>query len=556
MKSSIEIAHEAKLKNIVDIGRQIGLDEQYLELYGRYKAKVSLDAIGRLNSSHCGKLIVMSSITATKSGEGKTTTTIGLGETLGRMGKRGIVCIRQPSLGPVFGIKGGGAGGGYSQVQPMEDINLHFTGDMHAITSAHNLLAAMLDNHLFQGNELGIDTHSIVWKRTLDMNERALRNILIGLGGRNDGIPRQDGFEITAASEITAILALATSLSELKERLSKIIVAYSKQARPVTSMDLQASGAMGLLLKDALKPNLVQTLENTPAFVHGGPFGNIAHGCPSLTSIELALRLADYVVVEPGFGADLGAEKFFDIVCPLGNLHPDLVVLVATIRDLKYNSGVSDEKLGDEDIDAVLRGTSNLEKHIEIIQKFHVPVMVTLNRFVSDSPVEIKALQNRIREMGIELAVSEVFEKGSEGGLDLAELSIRVIDGEPSGFRPLYSIDTHLRDKMNRVATEIYGADGVTYTDDAEKDIRLIEQLGLEKLPICVAKTQFSLSDNPNLRGRPKDFRITVRGVKPRTGAGFLVMYAGDINTMPGLPKRPAAEKMDVFEDGRIIGLF
>jgi formate--tetrahydrofolate ligase len=555
-KSSIEIAQDAKLENIIDVAGKIGLDEHYLELYGRYKAKVSLDILKGRQGQQKGKLIVVSCMTGTKAGEGKTTVAIGLGQSLGLMGKKGIVCIRQPSLGPVFGIKGGGAGGGYSQVQPMDEINLHFTGDLHAISSAHNLLAAVLDNHLFQGNDLDIDLHSIIWKRVLDMNDRVLRSIVIGLGGKRNGIPRQDSFEITAASEIAAILALANDLADLKERLSRIIVAYSEQTQPVTAADLKISGAMALLLKDSLKPNLVQTLEHTPVFVHGGPFANIAHGCPSLISIRIALCLADYVIVEPGFGADLGAEKFFDIVCPLDNLHPNLVVLVATIRALKHHAGVHESKLAEEDADAVLRGTENLEKHIEIIQRFKIPIVVALNRFHSDTPAEIRKLGDKIRSMNIRFAVTEVFTRGGEGGKELAAHVIEAISQEPSDFQTLYEETTHLRDKILHVAEEIYGSKDVIYTDDAQEDIRLIEDLGLEKLPICIAKTQFSLSDNPDLLGRPRDFKITITGVKPRAGAGFLVVYTGDINTMPGLPKIPAAEIMDINQDGKITGLF
>ena len=556
MKTDIQIAQEATMLPIKDVAASIGIKEDDLELYGKYKAKISDELINRTKKNPDGKLILVTAINPTPAGEGKTTTSVGLGEAFGRLGKKALIALREPSLGPCFGIKGGAAGGGYAQVVPMEDLNLHFTGDFHAITSANNLLAALLDNHIQQGNELGIDPRQIVWKRCMDMNDRVLRNIVVGLGSKMDGMVREDHFVITVASEIMAILCLADDMADLKKRLGRIIVAYTFDGKPVTADDLQATGSMAALLKDALKPNLIQTLEHTPAIVHGGPFANIAHGCNSVRATKTALKLADYVITEAGFGADLGAEKFFDIKCRQAGLSPDAVVLVATIRALKYNGGVPKTELSAENVEALEKGIVNLEKHIENLQKYKVPVVVTLNSFVTDSEAEIAFVKQFCEERGCEFAISEVWEKGGEGGIALAEKVLKTLEEKESHFEPLYPSELPLTEKIETVAKEIYGAKGVNYTAAAKKQLAKLTELGFGDLPVCMAKTQYSLSDDPALLGRPKDFDITVREAYVSAGAGFVVVLTGAVMTMPGLPKQPAAFGIDVDESGKITGLF
>ena len=556
MKSDIEIAQEAQMVHIREVAAKLDIPEDDLELYGKYKAKLSDELIRRVSDRKDGKLILVTAINPTPAGEGKTTTSVGLGEAFGRLGKRAVIALREPSLGPCFGIKGGAAGGGYAQVVPMEDLNLHFTGDFHAITSANNLLAALLDNHIQQGNELGIDPRQIVWKRCMDMNDRVLRNIVVGLGSKMDGMVREDHFVITVASEIMAILCLADDMHDLKRRLGRIIVAYTFDGKPVTADDLKATGAMAALLKDALKPNLIQTLEHTPAIVHGGPFANIAHGCNSVRATKTALQLADYVITEAGFGADLGAEKFFDIKCRKAGLAPDAVVLVATVRALKYNGGVAKADLGTENLDALKKGIVNLEKHIENLQKFGVPVVVTLNSFVTDTKAETDYVEQFCRERGCEFALSEVWEKGGEGGIELANKVLLTLEQKESHFKPLYPDDMSLEDKIATVAREIYGADGVTYSAAAKKELKRIADMGMSSFPVCMAKTQYSLSDDQTKLGRPNGFTINVREVYVSAGAGFVVAVTGSIMTMPGLSKNPAAYGIDVNDDGVITGLF
>ncbi|MED1469476.1 formate--tetrahydrofolate ligase [Bacillus salipaludis] len=555
MKTDVQIAQEAQMKKIQEIADYIGIHEHELEPYGRYKAKVSLEVLKRLENKPNGKLILVTAINPTPAGEGKTTINVGLSMALNKIGKKTITALREPSLGPCFGIKGGAAGGGYAQVVPMDDINLHFTGDFHAITSAHNLLAALLDNHIHQGNTLNIDPKRIVWKRVLDMNDRALRNIIIGLGGKADGFVRQSGFDITVASEIMAILCLSTSLSDLKERLSKMVVAYAKDGKAVTAGELQATGAMALLLKDAIMPNLVQTLENTPAFIHGGPFANIAHGCNSVMATTVALKLAEYVVTEAGFGADLGAEKFFDIKCRFAGLKPDAAVIVATIRALKMNGGVPKNELGFENLPGLEAGIANLERHLENVEKFGVPAVVAINKFPTDTDAEIELLQEKCAKKGVEVVLAEVFTKGGEGGIELAHKVVEICETKEAHYAPLYDVDGTIEEKITTVATEIYRAERVEFTSAAKKQIDEIAALGLDKMPICMAKTQYSFSDNPGLLGAPTGFTLTVREVKVSAGAGFIVALTGDIMTMPGLPKIPAANGMDITEDGEIIGL-
>jgi len=555
MKTDVQIAQEAKMVPITEIADYLGIAEHELEPYGRYKAKVSLDVLERLEERPGGKLILVTAINPTPAGEGKTTVNVGLSMGLNRIGKKTVTALREPSLGPVFGIKGGAAGGGYSQVVPMEDINLHFTGDFHAITSAHNLLAAMLDNHIHQGNKLQIDPKRIVWKRVLDTNDRALRNVIIGLGGRMDGFVRQSGFDITVASEIMAILCLATSLSDLKKRLSRMVIAYDQAGQAVTAGDLEATGAMALLLKDAIMPNLVQTVENTPAFIHGGPFANIAHGCNSVMATKISLKLADYVVTEAGFGADLGAEKFFNIKCRDAELKPDAAVIVATIRALKMNGGVSKSDLGYEDLSALEAGIVNLERHIENIHKFGVPSVVAINKFPTDTEAEIALLKEKCAAKGVEVVVAEVFTKGGEGAIDLANKVVEICETTSSNFAPLYEVDGLIEEKITKIATEIYRAERVEFTTAARKQISQLTSLGFDNLAICMAKTQYSFSDNPTLLGAPTGFTLTVREVKVSAGAGFIVALTGDIMTMPGLPKVPAANGMDITETGEIIGL-
>ena len=556
MKTDIEIAQEAQMLPITEVVKEIGLTADDLELYGKYKAKISNEYLKKIEGNKKGKLILVTAINPTPAGEGKTTTSVGLGQAFGKLGKKAVIALREPSLGPCFGIKGGAAGGGYAQVVPMEDLNLHFTGDFHAITSANNLLAALLDNHIQQGNALRIDTRQIVWKRCLDMNDRVLRNVVVGLGSKTDGFVREDHFVITVASEIMAILCLATDLEDLKDRLGKIIVAYDLDGKPVTAKDLQAVGAMAALLKDAILPNVIQTLEHTPALVHGGPFANIAHGCNSVRATTAALSMADYVVTEAGFGADLGAEKFFDIKCRQAGLSPDAVVLVATIRALKYNGGVPKTELSAENVEALEKGIVNLEKHIENLQKYKVPVVVTLNSFVTDSEAEIAFVKQFCEERGCEFAISEVWEKGGEGGIALAEKVLKTLEEKESHFEPLYPSELPLTEKIETVAKEIYGAKGVNYTAAAKKQLAKLTELGFGDLPVCMAKTQYSLSDDPALLGRPKDFDITVREAYVSAGAGFVVVLTGAVMTMPGLPKQPAAFGIDVDESGRITGLF
>ena len=556
MKTDIEIAQEAQMLPITEVVKEIGLTADDLELYGKYKAKISNEYLKKIEGNKKGKLILVTAINPTPAGEGKTTTSVGLGQAFGKLGKKAIIALREPSLGPCFGIKGGAAGGGYAQVVPMEDLNLHFTGDFHAITSANNLLAALLDNHIQQGNALRIDTRQIVWKRCLDMNDRVLRNVVVGLGSKTDGFVREDHFVITVASEIMAILCLATDLEDLKDRLGKIIVAYDLDGKPVTAKDLQAVGAMAALLKDAILPNVIQTLEHTPALIHGGPFANIAHGCNSVRATTAALSMADYVVTEAGFGADLGAEKFFDIKCRQAGLSPDAVVLVATIRALKYNGGVPKAELSAENVEALEKGIVNLEKHIENLQKYKVPVVVTLNSFVTDSEAEIAFVKQLCEERGCEFAISEVWEKGGEGGIALAEKVLKTLEEKESHFEPLYPSELPLTEKIETVAKEIYGAKGVNYTAAAKKQLAKLTELGFGDLPVCMAKTQYSLSDDPALLGRPKDFDITVREAYVSAGAGFVVVLTGAVMTMPGLPKQPAAFGIDVDESGKITGLF
>lgn len=556
MKTDIEIAQEAQLDPITDVLAGIGIREDEIELYGKYKAKLSEDAIRQRGDEEDGKLILVTAINPTPAGEGKTTTTVGLGEAFGKLGKKAVIALREPSLGPCFGIKGGAAGGGYAQVVPMEDLNLHFTGDFHAITSANNLCAALLDNHIQQGNKCNIDERQIVWKRCLDMNDRVLRNIIVGLGRKTDGFVREDHFVITVASEIMAVLCLATDLADLKARLARMVVAYDFDGKPVTAADIQAVGAMAALLKDAMKPNFIQTLEHTPAIIHGGPFANIAHGCNSVRATKTALKIADYVITEAGFGADLGAEKFFDIKCRQAGLKPDAVVLVATIRALKYNGGVPKEELKHEDLQALRRGIVNLDKHIENLHKFGVPVVVTLNSFITDTKAETEYVKQFCEARGCEFALSEVWEKGGEGGILLAEKVLKTLEEKKTEFEPLYTDDLPLMDKISKVSKEIYGADGVTYTADARKAIDQLEALGFGNLPVCMAKTQYSLSDDPKKLGRPDGFTVTVRDAYVCAGAGFVVVLTGSIMTMPGLSAHPAAYDIDVNDDGKIVGLF
>ncbi|MBU5292925.1 formate--tetrahydrofolate ligase [Anaerosalibacter bizertensis] len=556
MKTDVQIAQQSKMKPIEEIAKQLGLSREDLELYGDYKAKVSLDVLKQREDQPDGKLILVTAINPTPAGEGKTTMNIGLSMALNKIGKTAISALREPSLGPCFGIKGGAAGGGYAQVVPMEDINLHFTGDIHAITTAHNLLSALLDNHIHQGNELGIDPRRITWKRVLDMNDRALRNIVVGLGGKSNGVPREDSFDITVASEIMAILCLANDLEDLKERLGNILVAYDYNGEPVHARDLNAEGALTLLLKDALQPNLVQTLENTPAFIHGGPFANIAHGCNSVLATKMSLKLAEYTITEAGFGADLGAEKFFDIKCRFADLKPDAAVIVATVRALKLHGGVEKTELNEENLEALEIGFENLEKHIENVKGYGVPVVVAINHFPTDTDNELELVFNKCKELGVEVVHSEVWAKGGEGGIELAKKVVEVVESTPSNFKVLYDENSTIVEKAEKIAKDIYGADGVEFTQKALKEIKQIEKLGLDKMPICMAKTQYSLSDNPDLLGRPSGFKITVREIKISAGAKFLVALTGDVMTMPGLPKVPAANNMDITKDGEIKGLF
>ncbi len=556
MLSDIQIAQQTPCLPITEIAEKLNIDAEDLELYGKYKAKLPLSLNKKYADRENGKLILVTAINPTPAGEGKTTVTVGLGQAMNKIGKNACIALREPSMGPVFGVKGGAAGGGYSQVIPMEDINLHFTGDMHAITAANNLLCAIIDNHMQQGNELRIDQRRILFKRCLDMNDRALRNVIVGLGGKVNGVPREDGFMITVASEIMAILCLATDIEDLKTRLGNILVAYTLDNQPVYAKDLNAVGAMAALLKDAIKPNLVQTLENTPAIMHGGPFANIAHGCNSVTATKLALKLADYCITEAGFGADLGAEKFLDIKCRYAGLKPDCIVIVATIRALKYNGGVARADLQEENVEALKKGIVNLKTHIENMRKYNVPVVVAINKFHTDTNAEIAYIKEFCEEMQVPVSLAEVFAKGGEGGMDLAEKVCAVIDEGKADFAPLYDEKLSIKEKLNTIAKEIYRADGVIFTAAAEKAIKDIEALGKDKLPVCVAKTQYSLSDNPTKLGKPENFQMTVREVKLSAGAGFIVALTGDIMTMPGLPKVPAAYKIDVDADGKIDGLF
>lgn len=557
IKSDIQIAQEAHLENIKDVAAKVGVTEDELEMYGKYKAKLSDELIHRVENNEDGKFVLITAINPTPAGEGKTTISLGLTEALNQKGISAIAALREPSLGPCFGIKGGAAGGGYAQAVPMEDLNLHFTGDFHAITSANNLLAAMLDNHIMHGNELRIDTKHIVWKRCMDMNDRTLRNIVIGMGGRMDGVMREDHFIITVASEIMAVLCLAKDMKDLKERLGRVIVAYNVDGEPVTADDLKATGSMAALLADAIKPNMVQTLEHTPVLVHGGPFANIAHGCNSVRATRLALKLSDYAVTEAGFGADLGAEKFLDIKCRLSGLKPDAVVIVATVRALKYNGGVAKDKLNEENMDALKVGIVNLDKHIENMQKFGIPVVVTLNAFITDTQEEYEFIKKHCEDAGCEFALAKVWEKGGEGGLELAEKVIESIENKKAEYKPIYEDSDSLKEKIEKVAKEIYGADGVTYDDAATKELQHIEQMGFGNFPVCIAKTQYSLSDNPKLLGRPENFTINVREAYVDAGAGFVVILTGKILTMPGLPTHPAAENINYDEEsGKITGLF
>lgn len=556
MKTDVQIAQEAKMKDITEIAANLNIDDEDLIQYGHYKAKVDLRVFDKLKDKKDGKLILVTAINPTPAGEGKTTVNIGLSMALNKLGKKAISALREPSLGPSFGVKGGAAGGGYAQVVPMADINLHFTGDFHAITSANNLISAMLDNHIHQGNEQGIDVRRVVWKRCVDLNDRALRNVIVGLGGKPNGYPREDGFDITVASEIMAILCLSTSLENFKERVSRVIIAYRRDGSPVYVKDINAQGAVTLLMKDAIMPNLVQTLENTPALIHGGPFANIAHGCNSIMATKLGMKLADYTVTEAGFGADLGAEKFLDIKCRFGELKPSAAVIVATIRALKHHGGANKEDYDKEDLQALEKGFANLEKHIENIKKFGLPPVVAINRFPSDTENEIKFMEDKLAAMGVECALTEVFTKGGDGALELAKKVVKVCDEDKADFKPLYDVNLSIKEKLEIIAKEVYGADGVEFTVPATKNIKNLEKLGLDKMPICVAKTQYSLSDNPDLLARPEGFHIVVREVKVSNGAGFLIALTGSIMTMPGLPKVPAADKIDILPSGEIVGLF
>ncbi|MFL0167390.1 formate--tetrahydrofolate ligase [Clostridium beijerinckii] len=556
MKSDIQIAQEAKMEPIKNVAEKLGLCEDDIEYYGKYKCKISLDVYDKVKNNNNGKLVLVTAINPTPAGEGKSTVTVGLGQALNRIGKKAVIALREPSLGPVFGIKGGAAGGGYAQVVPMEDINLHFTGDMHAITSANNLLSAAIDNHIHQGNVLRIDSRRIVFKRVMDMNDRALRHIIVGMGGKVNGFVREDGFNITVASEIMAILCLASDLEDLKERMGNIVIAYNLDGNPVYAKELEIQGAMALLMKDAIKPNLVQTLENTPALIHGGPFANIAHGCNSIMATKLALKLGDVVITEAGFGADLGAEKFFDIKCRYGNLEPECVVVVATIRALKHHGGVAKTELNVPNVEALKNGIANLEKQIENIKKFKITPVVAINKFVTDSSEEVEFIKDFCDRIGVKVALCDVWAKGGEGGIDLANIVLDALDNSESNFEPIYDKEKSIREKIFTIASEIYGADKVNYTPAAKKQIDELEKFKLDKLPICMAKTQYSLSDNPSLLARPTGFDITVKEVRVSNGAGFIVVQTGDIMTMPGLPKVPAANKMDVLKSGEIIGLF
>lgn len=557
MKTDIEIAQSANMKPICEIAEDLGISADELELYGKYKAKLSDELCDRLEGEKDGKLILVTAINPTPAGEGKTTTSVGLGQAMKKIGKSAVIALREPSMGPVMGIKGGAAGGGYAQVVPMEDINLHFTGDMHAITAANNLLSAAIDNHIHQGNELDIDARTITWKRCLDMNDRALRQVVVGLGGKVNGYPREDGFMITVASEIMAILCLAKDMDDLKRRIAAIVIGYNTDGETITAGDLKVAGAMGLLLRDAIKPNLVQTLENTPCLMHGGPFANIAHGCNSIRATKLGLKLADYCITEAGFGSDLGAEKFFDIKCRIGGLKPSCVVLVATVRALKYNGGVPKAELAKENTDALKDGIVNLGKHIENMQKYGLPVIVAINRFMTDTDEELKIIEQYCCDMDVDFSMCEVFAKGGDGGVELAEKVVEVSErGGEMNFAPIYDEKASIDEKINAIAKEIYGADGVVYTPKAKKAIARLEKQGFDKLPICMAKTQYSLSDDPSLLGRPSGFEITVREVRVSAGAGFVVALTGDVMTMPGLPKVPAANNMDIDKDGKIVGLF
>ena len=556
MLTDVEIAQSAKMKPISEIAKKVGLEDDDLELYGKYKAKIALEAINRLENNPDGKLILVTAINPTPAGEGKTTTMIGLSQALNKLGKKSVVAMREPSLGPCFGIKGGAAGGGYAQVVPMEDINLHFTGDIHAITAANNLIAAMLDNSIHQGNPLNIDVRNIVWRRVVDLNDRALRNTICGLGGKVNGMPREDGFDITVASEVMAILCLATSLEDLKERAGKMIVAYDYAGNPVTVNDIEATGAVTLLLKDAIKPNLVQTLDYTPVFVHGGPFANIAHGCNSVMATKLAIKLGDYAITEAGFGADLGAEKFLDIKCRQAHLDPQAVVIVATVRALKMHGGVDKKELGTENLEALAKGIKNLEKHIENIAKYNLPSVVAINAFPTDSEAELQLLKDTCNKMGVDVAISKVWEKGADGGIELAEKLLEILDTKEANYQPLYDLNLSIKEKIETIAKEIYGADGVAFDKKVLTKMKKYEAQGLADLPICVAKTQYSLSDQPTLLGRPRGFTIKINDLIPSAGAGFLVAISGSIMRMPGLPKRPAAVNMDIDKDGKIVGLF
>lgn len=556
MKTDVQIAQEAKMLPISEVAEKLGLNEERLEHYGKYKAKVSLDVLEELKDKPNGKLVLVTAINPTPAGEGKTTVNIGLSMALNRIGKTAITAVREPSLGPSFGVKGGAAGGGYAQVVPMEDINLHFTGDFHAITTAHNLISALIDNHIHHGNQLNIDPRRIVWKRVLDMNDRALRQIVIGLGGKTNGVPRENGFDITVASEIMAIFCLAENLEDLKARVGDIIVAYSYDGNPIFAKDLNAQGAVALLMRDAVNPNIVQTLENTPALIHGGPFANIAHGCNSILATKLSLKLADYTITEAGFGGDLGAEKFFDIKCRFAGLEPNAAVIVATVRALKHHGGVKKDQLSNENLDALTRGFENLEKHIENIKKFGVPAIVAINKFPTDTETELNYVIERCKSLGAEAVLTEVWGKGGEGGEALAKKVVEVVESKPSNFKPLYDENESIKAKIEKIATEIYGATGVEFTKGCEKQIAEIEKLGFDKMPICMAKTQYSFSDDPTLLGRPRGFNITVRDIKISNGAGFLVALTGDIMTMPGLPKVPAANNIDILPNGEIVGLF
>ncbi len=556
MLTDVEIAQNATMEPISQVAKKVGLNEDDLELYGKYKAKISLDAIKKLENNKDGKLVLVTAINPTPAGEGKTTTMIGLSQALNKLGKKSVVAMREPSLGPCFGIKGGAAGGGYAQVVPMEDINLHFTGDIHAITAANNLIAAMLDNSIHQGNPLNIDTRQIVWKRVVDLNDRALRHTVCGLGGKVNGVPREDGFDITVASEVMAILCLATSLTDLKQRAAKMIVAYTYDGKPVTVDDIQATGAVTLLLKDAIKPNLVQTLDHNPVFVHGGPFANIAHGCNSVMATKLAIKLGDYAITEAGFGADLGAEKFLDIKCRQAGLNPEAVVIVATVRALKMHGGVAKKDLAIENLDALKAGLGNLEKHIENIAKFDIPSVVAINAFPTDTEAELQLLNECCQKLGVEVAISKVWEKGADGGIELAEKLLDILENKEAHYHPLYDLNMSIEDKIKTIVKEIYGGDGVEFTKKAKNKIKKYNEQGLADLPICVAKTQYSLSDQASLLGRPTGFTVKINDIIPSAGAGFLVAISGDIMRMPGLPKKPAAVNMDIDEDGKIIGLF